>query len=170
VTYDYLQNDVFLSANQTVSYTNVSVSDHTACTLPAFTPASGYSVYQVDYTYNATYNLTQGGFFSFAKLVNDFTGATIANSPASGSIAVTNTQSSYIQTRSPFGLFLTKSSSGTCFGTRTILTSSFARIFTRKPQANSTTPANSHTLVSYFSTLAGVTTLASGSLNYTAIL
>lgn len=192
--YDYLQNDVYLAADSSLfnlnpGYTSGSLT--ASVSMPGFTPASGYSVYQVNWTVSYGRYLKATGTWGSASAriqsvpnggVNETAyyppGQTIGtlNVPAAQT-TYTFTEASYSPSKSLFSLTTSGMHSGTSSGgssgqaqARIFAAGTFARIFTRKPKANSATPENVFTLISYSLTLSTATVIdSSGTLNWVAI-
>jgi len=182
----YLQ----LAANTALGDTGAVTSPSTSSVsfvLPAFTPTPGYTVYNVNHSVSYGYYLFSSGFNSSAQ-VSSPQGGFYANTPNSGGVIGTGgvptsmgsygfTQPSYIQTWTGLNLsadgMVGPPSGGTEYGQaqgRIFAAGTGATIQQRKPITNVTTASNTLKLSSYNATITGATTLATGTLNYLAIL
>jgi hypothetical protein len=175
----------------TVTSDGAQRTDSPTFTLPDFTPAAGYSVY------NVNYNVVWGGYLNSATYASGGTAAASLsglvnfNVSSSGagdtdSLGDVNTPQGTIQSTGTsysktVGGFVTLSASGSHTDSQILLgkaTAQFkvfaagtqALVQQRKPYGNVTTPSNTLTLTNYIVTLTGAKTLANGTLNYTAIL
>ncbi|MDP1774269.1 MAG: hypothetical protein Q8L15_18530 [Methylobacter sp.] len=160
------------------SFTGSTGQSPVSCTLPSFTPTSGYSVYQVDYTISygrywqssgaGTVFLTDsinGGAIDFASRYSTI--GTLNVPSATGSIAYT--QSSYATAHSPLSMVI-ESDTSSLIQAKIFAAGTHAVVKQRQPITNSTTASNTLKLISYNNTISGATTLASGTLNWMAIL
>ena len=154
-------------------------------TFPAFTPDTGFSVYQVDYTIAFGYALYGGdSMFSDAWITwpnggydgTEYIGtwdnpessetavvttAAYTTAPASG-ITINATgrdTSTYLGSSGYFG-----AAQGKCFATGSVAT-----IYTRKANTNSTTIANTFTLNSFYTNLSASASVIPGQLSWIAI-
>lgn len=178
-TYDYLQNDVYLAANTSLFSQTGGGTTNAGFTNPAFTPASGYSVYQVDWTVSYGKYLFVPSNGNIAYTWNAITNSSIyaqsvpgsqgTNGVPAATDSMTYTKGSYSQSQTPLQCYV--AGSGTTNSQIKIFAAgTFARIYTRKLQANSATPANMFKLVSYSLTLSSATVIDStGTLNWMAI-
>lgn len=184
-----------LAADTAVTSITSNGAEQTASpsfTLPAFTATPGYDVYDVTYTASYGYYLyavcnafgapTPAAIAQLSGLINKY----ISVDAMQGSVnadgtkdvpapmgAISSGSTGYSPT---VGGFVRLSARGSSPGGNA--TAQF-KIFAAGTQAvikqrqvitNATTPANGLVLGSYTSTITGATTLASGTLNYTAIL
>ena len=156
-----------------------------APTMPTFTPTAGYSVYSVDYTISY-------GFYLYTSATSAFAGVMSAAGDyiqllsntgdfsigASGVPASTNSASLTTTTYSPTAILLQAKAEGTPFldsfaksQVRIFAAGTSVVIKSRMPIPRTANAiSNSFTLNNYYSNISGTAPLASGTLNWMAIL
>jgi len=192
-TYDYGTDSRTFSGTASLNKTaGGTIGDGTftaSVSAPAYSPPSGWSVYQSNYSYTVDYfiratNYSWGDYaFSIVSVagtdvaeVNVFgspllsggTSAltnTVAKTFTSGGFSPTLSMSVRLQT-APSSIFPGSGSDAQADAT---LSNGYAQILIRRPITNSTTPANAGTLASYTGNLATATVLAQGSVNWMAV-
>ena len=187
--YTYATNTVNSTAASALVDTGVRSADTAiqlavAPTMPAFTPISGYSitgvVYTVSYGYylKATNNLgvartLNGVSTTVQQLVQSFSGTV-----TSGTLGVptsTSSTSFSLGTYSPTATLMFAQATGYTFNSASAqaqvkIFSASAVISSRIANTNTTAISNSFTLNNYYSNISGTAPLASGTLNWMAIL
>jgi hypothetical protein len=166
------------TGNVSVSYINSPI----VCpSFPAFTVQTGYSVYNVAWTIKYGYYLYQSGFGAGATLYEAGTSiaGTSTSTPTRGTLNVPSstatrsyTSSTYATTTDPLLSVQAAGSAGQFAKAqgKIFATGSIAVISQRMAITNSATASNTLKFNSYTSTLSGASTLATGSLNWQAIL
>jgi hypothetical protein len=187
--YTYATNTVNSSAaSDLVDTGNIIVDTYTTLavypTMPTFTPLSGYSVYNVAYTVsygyyllavnNATIATALNGVSTIVQqLVQQFSGAVISGTY--GVPSATNNTSFAAGTYSPTKTLMSAQAAGHSFSSgyarsQVKVFSASAVISSRIANTNTTAIANTFTLNNYYSNISGTAPLASGTLNWMAIL
>lgn len=187
VTYDYHDKTIYLAANSALTTASgYGYSTATAgFTLPAYTADPGfesYSIYQVDYTVSYGLYLSAAGSSAYVSASNGLITSSFFYGPYSvGTNNVPAATGSYSYssgsyTTTPTGISLVARGYGSPLNqwaeaeAKFFAAGTYAVVKTRKAQANSTTPANNFTLVSYALTLSTATVIdSSGTLNWMAI-
>jgi hypothetical protein len=199
--YEYIDATCTLPSDTAVfaaySDSNTPATASPSFQLTSFSPASGYSVYQVDYTINWTgyldsHTLDRAAYSASASMTG-LVYYSVSSGPQSwdndtlGDSTLTNSQGTIATTTSSWGGstisgFVTLHAQGSTvtatgysagYATsrfKVLASGTKAVIRQRRPISNSATASNSFTLASYTSKLATAATLANGTLNYTAIL
>ncbi len=192
VAYDYHDKTITLAADtslfDTGSVTGTTpVTVNASLTLPAYTADAGFESYSI---YNVNYTISYGRYVKGAngggnggaqgKVTNAYV-SNISTSGAVGTLGVPAATGSYSYSS---GSYTTTPTGLTCYaygsGSPSFLdgraqakffaAGTSAVVQTRKAQANSTTPANNFTLISYALTLSTATVIdSSGTLNWMAI-
>ncbi len=156
-------------------------------TFPAYTPASGYSIYSVTYTIAFGYygGISGSGGFPVAGinwLPSGSASATSSNTVGTFNVPSASTTESFTvtsyTTAPSTGITCTSSGSASwsMYGTygkaqaKCFAAGSVAVIKSRKANINTTAIANAFTLNNYYSNISGTAPLASGTLNWMAIL
>ena len=183
--YTYATNTVNLAANSALYDTGATTSTvyvPVTPSMPAFTPAAGYSVYNVAYTITYGYYLSAGGSSAVAAVnnYNNTANLVIISSSVSGTSGVPSAMSSTTLTTATYSTTATVLQ---CYASGTTTGSQFARsqikifaagtsavISSRIANTNTTAISNSFTLNNYYSNISGTAPLASGTLNWMAIL
>lgn len=185
-TYDYADSgNLYLAANSALVEAISSTQDLNV-TFPSYTPPSGYSVYQVQYFLSYGYYLQKPAYLASGARIYDSSYLTLqgtSNTSSSQVIGTTNVPaamathdygvtatSSYNPTRNVAKAYAYQNASGLAMAQVRAFTGSYARVYSRKLQANSATPENVFTLISYSLTLSTATVIdSSGTLNWVAI-
>jgi hypothetical protein len=187
----YADQTVNLASDGTLTQIVIATTPQTDSTLPvnvsfpAFTVQSGYSVYNVAWTIKYGYYLKNTGYYTSARILTGPDYSIPANwldeAPSSGSIGTLNvpastntrtyTTTAYSTAPTPLYIYAQGGSGqiGTAQG-KIFATGSTAVISQRMAITNSATASNTLKFNSYTSTLSGASTLATGSLNWQAIL
>ena len=162
--YDYLQNTVSRTVNQTVTANSSSNSSASLNGTPTFSPQPGYSVYSVSYSYTYVYNYTIG---TFGYITITAPNLFISPTPPPYTYTEYNTQTKTATTTT--NSFVVNLSVGTSSAASFTLYTVNATIYTRKPKTNSTTAVNTYTVGYYNYSLSSAQVLATGTLNWIAI-
>lgn len=187
--YTYASNTVNLAANSALADTGYAFADpgttvNCAPTMPSFTPTAGYSVYNVAYTISYGYYLFTSASSAYA-IVKGAGGTNIhvlSNTGnysigTSGVPASTNSTSLTTATYNPAATLLQANAGGTPFlstyakaQVKIFASGTSAVISSRIANTNTTAISNTFTLNNYYSNISGTAPLASGTLNWMAIL
>ena len=156
-------------------------------TFPAYTPVSGYSIYSVDYTIAFGYFGVISGSAGFPVARIDWLPSGAASATSSTSVGTSNVPSAIATRSSTVTSYTTAPASGiTCTSSgssswsmngtygkaqaKCFAAGSVAVIKSRKANTNTPAISNSFTLNNYYSNISGTAPLASGTLNWMAIL
>jgi hypothetical protein len=172
VAYDYASGTV-TNSEVLYLYDQASSGDVSEAvltlTLPAYTPPTGYTIYSVTYSSQFSYLIEANGtgYYVMTPWGHD----SIVCSSTCGNAATfypySFTESTYNRYRLGVGTHLDPSSNyGADVEAR--IKNSSATIYSRKVQANSTTPQNNFEFLSYTYNLSSSTLLAGGTLNWSA--
>ena len=155
-----------------------------APTMPAFTPISGYSITGVVYTVSYGYYLKATNNLGVARTLNGVSTTvqqlvqSSSGTVTSGTLGVptsTSSTSFSLGTYSPTATLMFAQATGYTFNSASAqaqvkIFSASAVISSRIANTNTTAISNSFTLNNYYSNIAGTAPLASGTLNWMAIL
>jgi len=182
VTYDYT-TDTRSSAGEVTNQISAQGSNSTTINLGSYTPPSGYTVYQVDYSVQYAYYVyaTASQTLSSSAYVQNSTAGVykyvqpswpLYTSLSDGSSTLGNYATKTFSTGSyspSISLTNTVYSNGAAAIAKSGLKNATATIYSRRPTPNTTTPSNTYKLDSYNFNLSSAQVLASGTLNWMAI-
>ena len=193
VAYNYATNTLVQSGTSSVYVSSSTVGTVYTATgvipMPAFTPSAGYSIYQIDYSwnwsqtssydtdsFNRPYGYTSGYLdfptgtridYSYSANFGDRVTSQSGSGTSSDTAVTSYSSTAYTNrvTAESENYYLSIKFSNT----RQIITNFTATVYTRQLITNSTTPANTFNFISYTYTLTTSQILATGTLNWTAI-
>ena len=191
--YTYATNTVQLAANSALVDTGYITADTATIlpvkpTMPSFTPVSGYSVYSVAYTVSYGYYLYVYKSTCQAQVLNaagtmlqqlsyPYPDATSVSSGTVNGPAATNSATFSTASYSPTATLLQAYAVGYTFNgaysksqVKIFAAGTQAVISSRMVNTNTATIANSFILNNYYSNISGTAPLATGTLNWMAIL